>query len=89
MVSVWETPLTATETQQAILDTIATVFRNKGLEAPPLTLDTPFDRSLGLESLDFAEIVVRLEERLGYDPFAEGTEWQIRTIGDLAGMYRK
>jgi hypothetical protein len=33
-------------------------------------------------------VIVRLEDELGKDPFAEGTEWQIRTIGDLAAMYR-
>ena len=75
------------ETQKTILATIATVFRNKGLEPPALSMETPFDRTLGLESLDFAEVIVRLEDALGQDPFARGTEWQIRTIGDLAAMY--
>ena len=72
-----------------VIATIEAVFRNKGLEPPALAMETAFDRSLGLESLDFAEIVVRLEEETGKDPFAEGSEWQIRTIGDLAVLYRE
>jgi hypothetical protein len=35
-----DTRLPAAETQQTILATIATVFRNKGLEPPTLTMDT-------------------------------------------------
>lgn len=74
--------------EQTILATIAAVFRNKGLEPPTLSVETPFDRSLGIESLDFAEVIVRLEDELGKDPFATATEWQVRTIGDLVAMYQ-
>lgn len=74
--------------EQTILATVAAVFRNKGLDPPKLSMETPFDRSLGIESLDFAEVIVRLEDELGQDPFATATEWQVRTIGDLVAMYR-
>jgi len=40
-------------------------FKNKRLTPPPLTAMTVLDASLGLESLDFAEMVVRLEQAFG------------------------
>lgn len=75
---------TAAEKVYAAIDA---VFRNKGLTPPPLTAETRLDASLGLESLDFAEIVIRLEQDFGKDPFASGTIPEIRTIGDLAALY--
>ena len=44
-------------------------------------------RSLGLESLDFAEVVVRLEQVFGKDPFSEGTIPEVRTLHDLCTLY--
>ena len=37
-----------------------------------LSLRTPLDATLGLDSLDYAELVVRLEGAFGVDPFASG-----------------
>jgi Phosphopantetheine attachment site len=48
--------------------------------------DTVLDQ-LGLESLDFAQVVIRMEEITGKDPFATGTEYQIKTLSDLAVLY--
>jgi len=43
---------------------------------------------LGLDSLSFALIVVRLEEALGFDPFdaAEEVRFPV-TFGDFVGLY--
>lgn len=76
------------EVQQTVIKSIEAVFKNKGLTPPTLGPETAFDRSLGLDSLDFAEVVIRLEEQFDKDPFAQGSVWQIRTIGDLAALYR-
>jgi acyl carrier protein len=70
-----------------VIQVISTVFRNKGLEPPALTPDTVLDRSLGLESIDFAEVVVRLEREFNRDPFASGDVPAVRTIHDLARLY--
>jgi acyl carrier protein len=62
------------------------IFRAKGVEPPALGPDTVLDQ-LGLESLDFAQAVIRLEEITGKDPFATGAELQIRTLSDFAAVY--
>ncbi len=78
-------------TQDANLNTViqefSTVFKNKGLKPPPLSRETILDGSLGLESLDFAELVLRLEQVFGTDPFSSGTIPEVRTLGDLCLLY--
>jgi hypothetical protein len=45
---------------------------------------------LRLASLDLAELVAILELELAVDPFAAGASIaDIRTVGDLVGLYRK
>ena len=55
---------------EKVIEEFSTVFKHKGLNPPPLSSETVLDGSLGLESLDFAELVVRLEQVFGKDPFA-------------------
>ena len=76
-----------TENEQRIIKVIRAVFANKGTEPPDLVPDTVLDLSLGLQSIDFAELVVRLEREFGEDPFGEGDVPPIRTIHDMAGLY--
>jgi acyl carrier protein len=67
---------------------IAEVFSGKGQEAPVLSLHTPLDGTLGLDSLDYAELVVRLEGAFGVDPFASGAvSSPLNTVGDLLRLY--
>jgi acyl carrier protein len=75
------------ESEQRVIKAIRAVFANKRQELPTLTPDTTLDLSLGLESIDFAELAVRLEREFGEDPFADGDVPPIRTIRDLAGLY--
>jgi len=63
------------------------VCRASGLDTPELGADTVLDSSLGLESVDFAEIVVRLEAEFGIDPFAQGEVPSVITFGDLVALY--
>lgn len=74
-------------TLERVITEFETVFKNKGLNAPPLLPDTILDGSLGLESLDFAELVVRLEQVFGKDPFAQATIPEVRTLADLCVLY--
>lgn len=76
-----------TTNENIVIGVILFLLRSKGLHPPALGPETVLDGSLGLESLDFAEIVVRLEEITGKDPFASATTQQIRTISDLAAQY--
>ena len=73
--------------EKHIIEVFQEVFKNKGMEPPPLSSQTALDGSLGLESIDFAEVVVRLEEVFGKDPFAKGVLPHIRVLGDLAELY--
>ena len=75
-----------TENQNKIIGGLLEVFQAKDLPAPELAPETVLDQ-LGLESLDFAQVVIRMEELTGKDPFASGTEYQIKTLSDLAALY--
>jgi acyl carrier protein len=72
-----------------IVDTMREVYRNKNLEPPVLNAETPLDNSIGLDSMDFAELVVRLESKFGFDPFASGTPPRLQKIGDLVDFYQR
>jgi hypothetical protein len=48
--------------------------------------ETVLDTSLGLESIDFAELAVRLETEFDKDPSAIDDVPPIRTIADLAAL---
>ena len=75
-----------TDNQKQIIEALKEVFQNKSLDIPQLGPATVLDE-LGLESLDFAQAVIRMEEITGKDPFATGAEYQIRTLSDLAALY--
>jgi acyl carrier protein len=75
-----------TENQGRIIQVLTEVFQMKSLAAPSLDPDTVLDQ-IGLESLDFAQAVIRMEELTGKDPFATETEFQIKTLADLAAVY--
>lgn len=76
--------MTATENQ--LVGVLLEIFEGKGIAAPNLSSDTVLDQ-IGLESLDFAQAVIRLEEMTGKDPFATGADFQIRTLSDFAVLY--
>ena len=73
--------------ERAVMEAISEVFRNGGREPPPLHLHTCVDSSLGLDSLDWAEVVVRLEAKLGCDPFESSVSAEINVIEDLVRLY--
>lgn len=74
-------------TLDRVMVQIRAVYDNKGVEPPALSTSSVLGPEIGLESLDLAEIVVRLENEFGFDPFAEGVPEGVRTIGDLANLY--
>jgi acyl carrier protein len=75
-----------TVTENQLIGILLEIFKAKGLSAPPLESNTVLDQ-IGLESLDFAQAVIRLEELTGKDPFATGADFQIRTLSDFAILY--
>ena len=74
------------ETEKRIVDILVEIMKAKGLAIRALAPDSVLE-DLGLESLDFAEAVIRLEETTGKDPFAAGAEHNIKTLSDLAVLY--
>ncbi|MBZ5502481.1 MAG: acyl carrier protein [Acidobacteriia bacterium] len=78
--------MTLTENQNRVIEVLLDICKTKELTVPTLSPETVLDQ-LGLESLDFAQAVIRMEELTGKDPFATGAEFQIRTLSDLAALY--
>jgi hypothetical protein len=78
--------MTITGNQSQIIELLSEVFEMKGMTTPELVPETVLDQ-IGLESLDFAQVVIRMEELTGKDPFASGGDFQIRTLSDLSAMY--
>jgi acyl carrier protein len=72
---------------QQLIATIHAVIRNKGGKPRHIDAATRLDSSLDLDSLDYAELVVRLHQSLRVDPFATGAAVDITTVGDLAALY--
>ncbi|MGH9717533.1 MAG: acyl carrier protein [Candidatus Acidiferrales bacterium] len=76
-----------TPAESTVIKALEEVILGKGRPIPKLSPETVLDHQLGLESLDFAELVIRLEEATGKDPFGARTTPQVRTISDLAALY--
>lgn len=74
-------------TVERVIACMADVFRNKGLEPPELSPSTGLAPELGLDSLDYAELIVRLEAEFGLDPLQDGQVPELRSIADLAALY--
>jgi acyl carrier protein len=75
------------EVGKTVMDAIRETLVAKGRKPDSLSLATPIDGSLGLDSLDWAAVVVRLEDKTGVDPFQKPVERELRTIEDLAVLY--
>jgi acyl carrier protein len=76
-----------TPAEAMVIRELEEVIRGKGFSLPNLSPETVLDQQLGLESLDFAELVIRLEQATGKDPFGSTVTPQIRTVSDLAALY--
>ncbi len=57
------------DTRTIILEELTTLFEEEDLDVPALEDDTLLLET-DLDSLGFAVLVTRLDERLGYDPFS-------------------
>jgi acyl carrier protein len=66
---------------------ITRVLADSGRSAQALTDEVPLGaEGLGLDSLDLATIVARLDAELGIDPFASGSH-AFRTVGEFIALY--
>jgi len=64
------------------------VLTEKNKPQPELRDESTLQGDLGLDSLDLAVVVVRLESRLGYDPFRSGQPLA-RTFGQFVQLYEQ
>ena len=79
--------MAAIDIQAAIQGFVDEIFQQKGL--PQLRLSGESELlggDLGLDSLDLAVIVTRLEELTDRDPFADGFR-SFSTVAELAALY--
>ena len=77
--------------RDVILDKIVAAikkrFEDRGETISIVNEETPVDSRLGLDSLDWAIVVVELEETLNCDPFAQGGGANLSTVADLVALY--
>jgi len=73
--------------QDKIVATLVQIARRRDPSLEAVTLEQPL-ASLGLDSLDLAQLVATLEVELGVDPFATRSIAGLRTVGDLCDAYR-
>jgi acyl carrier protein len=75
--------------KEQIISEIECVAREQGKTLMPLSDDTVLLES-GLDSLCFAILVARLEDKFGFDPFAASDEAVFPvTLGDFFRLYQK
>ena len=73
-------------TVQKVILVFEEILRNKNMRPAALDAGTILDGSLGLESLDFAEIVVHWADEFENDPFASEVTPEVTEPGDLASQ---
>lgn len=75
--------------REKIVESLTEIFEEEELEAPDFTDDLLLLET-GLDSLGFAVLVTRLEDELGYDPFALLDEpLYPATFGELVEVYER
>jgi acyl carrier protein len=73
--------------KSTIMEQMIQVAREHGKVLAPLKDDLPLTES-GLDSLGFAVLVARLEDKLGYDPFSAEEEVIFPvTFGEFVRVY--
>lgn len=72
---------------EVVRGAVSAVMRERGLDTSRIAADAKLSDTLGLKSMDLAQIVLTLEDELGADPFREIPITSIRTVGDLTRAY--
>jgi acyl carrier protein len=80
-----------TQVRPIIIEEISAVLKEAGKEMPETNDSTALSRGgLGLDSMDLAVLVVRLEQRLHCDPFnSAALERFPTTLGEFAKLYEE
>ena len=64
------------------------VFRNKGLEPPPLSAATELNAELGLDSLDYAELIMEFEQDFNIR-IPDNDAEQLQTVSEIVEYVEK
>jgi acyl carrier protein len=75
-----------TQMETKIIAALLSVVQRRNGASATVTTDQPL-QTLGLDSLDLAQLVAVLEAELGLDPFASRSIASIRTVGVLCRAY--
>lgn len=78
----------ASRVDQLVRDTISDLLDEQGLDNPGVEDDAKLVDTLGLKSMDIAQVVLVLEDELDADPFQEIPITSVRTVGDLINAYQ-
>lgn len=74
--------------RETIQTVIHGILEETGRPKPGMADGNQLFAEIGLDSLDFARVVVELEQKLGVDPFRSPGQ-DVRTFGDLVRVYRE
>ena len=75
------------ENLQSIVTIIHTIHKNRGKpEIEPITGSSRFREDLGFDSLDLAELTVRIESEFDIDIFEDGI---VSTVGEVLDKIRR
>lgn len=78
------------ELKDHIVRLICEIYTSTKKDVPPQLEEETILLETGLDSLDFAILVTRLEQELGYDPFTLSDEAVYpQTFGDFVAFYEK
>jgi len=82
-----ETTLTQHRVEETVEASIAAVMTARDLDPGKIDRAAKLSETLGLRSMDLAQIVLTLEDDLNTDPFQQIPITSIRTVGDLTQAY--
>jgi acyl carrier protein len=79
-----------TSVDHVVRTVVAKLMAERGLPTREIEDHDALDATLGLRSLDLAQLVFELEMTFGSDPFEKLVPvTSVRTVGDLIGAYRR
>ncbi len=81
--------MTRSDLFETISAAIGRRFDERERTPPELSEASPIDGRLGLDSLDWAVVIVELENELRVDPFAKGGQASLDCLGDLVDLYHQ
>lgn len=77
-----------TELESHVIHAIKiTLADSTGEQDVNVTTACRVDRSIGLDSLGWATVILRLQADLGVDPFRSQVTGDLRTVSDLVDLY--